>query len=200
MTTSQRRATCAQAFLRYLAGAEAYEVRSGTSVEDFLASPLSLFQDPADLRVAPPRFASADVDAAVAKLGRREMIAGIDTAHGLVLAWLTDDGVECVEHFDGDAAAMIAHRRGPPGQTTNNFSMDGSSNNQIATGANSRQVMSIGASPADLALGLQGIVELLLAQGVFTDRRSELTQRQDEVLDVLETDSPDTPPLVQDFL
>lgn len=159
-------------------------------------------QDPGDQRSNPPRYPDEDVSFVVDMLKRRDLIGGIDTAEaGIIAAWLTEDGNDCAEEYTGDLQSYLTERNGGgvTNQTTNHFNMDGSTNNQIATGPNGRQTMTVTSTSSELAQAVQGLVDLLAAQGVFTGCEQELASRQSAVLEQLDQPVPDVL-MVQSFL
>ena len=159
-------------------------------------------QDPDDQRSNPPQYPDEDVSFVVDMLKRRDLIGGINTAEvGIIAAWLTDDGNDCAEKYNGDFQSYLTQRNGGgvTNQTTNHFNMDGSTDNQIATGPNAKQTMNVTPTSSELAQAVQGLVDLLAAQGVFTGREQEMVSRQSAVVEQFDQPVPD-PSVVQSFL
>lgn len=200
--TAQRRAACGKAFILYLYEKDAHGGNFTASVAGFSETPFSRMKDPADQRLNPPRFSEEDVRFVVDMLYRRGLIDGVDTAEGgIFTAWLTDDGNDCAEQYDGDFQLYLDRKAGSV--STTNFNIGTVSGGQFATGDNAHQQItnntsaSNGGGQDDLVLVLQGLIELLKNQpnyaSQFSDSQQgrELLQAETEVRAELEAAEPD---------
>lgn len=139
-------------------------------------------------------FTVDDADQAAAWLERQGLIGGhhVGELAGPVAAFLTDQGEECIEDYDGNVGRYLAAMKQPHQQPGISVTVSGdvSGNMQVA-GRDGAQTINVTSSVDGLALALQGIADIIRTLGYADGREEELAEITRAAVEELSTDQPD---------
>lgn len=184
-----RRTACRSALVFWLYQVDALEVP--TSAVDWIEmadTDHGLFYNDA--------FTELELERAAAWLHRHGLVDGptVAEADAPVLAYLTDDGVDCAERYDSDTTKFLEARQMQQ-QLGATFHVTGQ-NVQVATGDHSQQVITLGPTAHELASALQGLVEIVQGLGL-ADEADDLDVLAEEAVEDITSDRPTGKPAAQ---
>jgi hypothetical protein len=177
---AKRRWACRSSLVRWIDQKEAHHESESIVVKELLSDPRANFYGVA--------FDATELDRASEWLKNKGLVDGriVEESAGPVQAFLTESGIECVEHFDGDVLQYVnSKERQTVGATVN---VD-AHNVQVSTGQGASQVMHIGATMDQLQLALAGLVEMIRAMDLIADD-AELSRLQESATADLLNDKP----------
>jgi hypothetical protein len=182
-----RERACSSALLSWLDAENAVgDASKALSLQGFYLDPRALYYG--------EMFTVDDADQAAAWLDRQGLIGGhhVDEFAGPVAAFLTDQGEECIEDYDGDVRRYMAAMKQPHPQHSFSVSVGGSvtGSMQIA-GRDGVQTVSVTGSVDGLALALQGIADIIRALGYADAQEDELAEMTRTAVAELQAEHPD---------
>jgi hypothetical protein len=126
-------------------------------------------------------FTAAELERAAAWLQRNDLVQGPSAAEldAPLLAYLTDRGVTCAEQYGCDVNAF-KEAQDTPQRGGHTFNVN-AHNDQMATGDQSQQTITIGQTAQDIAIALRGLGEMARELGLADDA-ADLDQLTEEAV------------------
>jgi hypothetical protein len=139
-------------------------------------------------------FTVEEADQAAAWLERQGLIGGhhVDEFAGPVSAFLTDQGEECIEDYDGDVRRYIAATKQPRPQQGVTVSVGGNVTGSMqVAGRDGVLTVNVTNSVEGLTLALQGIADIISALGYAAGQEAELVELTRAAVEELSAERPD---------